>query len=148
MSYTDFSVKDQDANAKNPKSVFASAAQVGTRSILGKTLGPFVGEVWLNPILQTENLAVANVNFAPCARTNWHKHEGGQLLKVIAGSGWVCDKGGKPRRITLGDTIWCPPGGVHWHGADDETFMAHEAISHGRIDWYSAVTEEEYAAKK
>lgn len=88
-----------------------------------------------------------HVNFQPGARTHWHRHEKGQILKVTAGSGWVCDRGEKPKRIAVGDVIWCPAGGVHWHGADDGSFMVHEAISLGGLDWYEAVSDEVYAAK-
>ena len=54
------------------------------------------------------------VTFTPCARTNWHTHEGGQLIQCIAGSGWVCDRGASPKKLSVGDTVWCPPGTEHW----------------------------------
>lgn len=90
---------------------------------------------------------MVHVNFEPKARTNWHKHEKGQLLKVTAGSGWVCDQNEKPRRITVEDIIWCPPGGTHWHGADNRSFMVHEATSFGVLDWYEPLSEPEYTAR-
>lgn len=105
------------------------------------------GHVWLIPALISKDITIAQVHFEPCARTNWHKHEGGQLLKVTAGSGWVCDQGEKPRRIMMGDIIWSPPGCIHWHGADDGSFMAHEATSFGGLDWYDPVSNEEYSSK-
>jgi len=110
-------------------------------------LGTFTGEVFLDRILQHTNIAVASVVFQPCARSNWHKHEGGQLLRVTAGSGWIQDQGQKPIRISIGDIIWAPPGTIHWHGADEGSFLVHETVSHGKIDWYGPVTDEEYAAK-
>lgn len=111
-------------------------------------MGAFSGNVWLDPILSATETYMALVNFMPCARTNWHRHENGQLLKVTGGSGWYCDQGGKPRQITVGDVIWCPPGTVHWHGADDGSYMIHEAYSFGKVDWYDPVTDDEYAAKE
>ena len=120
----------------------------GHDHISSKSMGTFTGQVWLDLMLKEGDVTMAHVNFEPCARTNWHKHEGGQLLKVTAGSGWVCDQGGKPRKISSGDIIWLPPGGIHWHGADDGSFMVHEAISFGGIDWYEAVSEEDYKAKR
>jgi quercetin dioxygenase-like cupin family protein len=92
------------------------------------------GDVYIDPVLAAESLSVANVNFSPCARTHWHYHEGGQLLRVIAGAGWVCDKDGEAKRIAVGDVIWCPPGTTHWHGADDGSYMVHQAVSHGRLE--------------
>ena len=82
------------------------------------------------------------------ARTYWHHHEGGQFLHVLAGSGWICDKGGRPQKITVGDVIWCPPGTTHWHGADDASYMVHQAVSHGKLEWRDEVGDEEYGQKK
>ena len=73
-----------------------------------------------------------HVTFLPGARTYWHHHENGQILEVKAGSGWVCDKGGKPERISVGDIVQCPAGTVHWHGADKGSMMMHLAISLGK----------------
>ena len=87
------------------------------------------------------------MNFAPCARTYWHTHEKGQLLRVQAGSGWICDKGGKPTRIGVGDVIWCPPGTTHWHGAGDRSYMVHQASSFGGVEWLEEVKDEEYGKK-
>ena len=86
----------------------------------------------------------------PCcsARTYWHYHEGGQFLHVLAGSGWICDKGGRPQRITVGDVIWCPPGTTHRHGADDGSYMVHQAVSHGKVEWRDEVGVEEYEQKR
>ncbi|KAH0831530.1 cupin [Fonsecaea pedrosoi] len=148
MSYSDLSIKKQDPNAINPKSIFANNARTGASSTPGKAMGTFTGDVWLDSVLRADNISVANVNFTPCARTNWHRHDGGQLLKITGGSGWICDRGSEPRRITVGDVVWCPPGAIHWHGADGASFMVHEAVSYGKIDWYEPVKDEEYAAKK
>lgn len=103
--------------------------------------------VYVNPIHLAEGINVSNVNFTPCARTHWHTHVGGQLLTVLAGSGWVCDKGSKPVRILTGDVIWCPPGTTHWHGADDGTYMVHQAVSLGGVEWGEEVQDEEYGRK-
>jgi quercetin dioxygenase-like cupin family protein len=110
-------------------------------------LGPtFTGDVWADPILSGEGISILNVMFTPCARTHWHKHENGQLLTVTAGSGWVCDKGGKPQKLNVGDIVWCPPGTTHWHGADKGSYMVHTAATHGKLDWLEPVSEEEYNA--
>ena len=87
---------------------------------------------------------MVNVIFTPCARTHWHTHEKGQVLRVLVGSGWVCDKGGRAQRIKAGDLVYAPPGTTHWHGADDGTVMTHLAISFGKATWHDAVTDEEY----
>lgn len=88
-----------------------------------------------------------HVTFLPGARTYWHHHENGQILEVKAGSGWVCDKGGKPQRISVGDIVQCPAKTVHWHGADDGSMMMHLAISLGKTTWMEEVSQEEYSGK-
>ncbi|KAE9370669.1 RmlC-like cupin [Stipitochalara longipes BDJ] len=113
----------------------ASTAKVGST---------FTGDVWLDMIYGGSDLAMANVTFTPCARTHWHTHEKGQVLHVIQGAGWVCDKGGEARRIKKGDIIWAPAGTTHWHGADDGTLMSHLAIGLGETKWLDAVTDEQY----
>jgi quercetin dioxygenase-like cupin family protein len=104
----------------------------------------FTGEVWLDMIHADNQIAMGHVTFTPCARTHWHTHEEGQILHVTQGSGWICDKGGEPKRIKKGDMIWAPAGTTHWHGADNGTLMAHLAIGMGATKWLDAVTDEEY----
>lgn len=140
----------RETSIEQPRSTYVSRARAGGPSINGqKALGTFTGDVWLDPIIMKQGVdcTAANVSFGPAARTNWHKHERGQYLRVLAGSGWVCDQHERPQRISAGDVIWCPAGGIHWHGADDESYMVHEAISFGGIEWYEAVGEEEYGKK-
>jgi quercetin dioxygenase-like cupin family protein len=131
----------------------------------------FTGDVYLDKIFFDRANTIANVTFTPCARTHWHTHEGGQLIRVVAGSGWVCDRGDKPKRLRVGDTVsaqlgsrqdecgcaikrrvdrsqvWCPPGTEHWHGADDGSYMVHFVHAHGSVDWLEAVSDEDYAKK-
>lgn len=122
----------------------------GDPSLHGNTAIPGAfcgGNVYIDPIQKAENVSVANVNFAPGARTHYHTHEGFQLLTVVAGSGWICDQGSKPVRISVGDVIYCPPGTTHWHGADDESYMVHTAVSVGGVKWLQMVDDTEYASK-
>lgn len=93
-------------------------------------------------------VAVAHVTFCPGGGTNWHTHEHGQILQVIQGSGWVCDKGGRAQRISAGDMIWAEAGTTHWHGADDGTIMTHLAIGIGKTEWGQPVSDEEYRQKE
>lgn len=108
-------------------------------------LGPtFNGDVWADPILAHEDFTIMNVMFTPATRTHWHTHEKEQLLTVKAGSGWICDKGGKPQKLSVGDIVWCPPGTTHWHGADKGSYMLHTAVTHGSMEWLEPVSDEEY----
>jgi quercetin dioxygenase-like cupin family protein len=110
--------------------------------------GPtFTGDVWADPVFASPELSINNIMFTPCARTHWHHHEGGQVLKVTAGGGWICDKGGEPQRLGVGDVVYAPAGTVHWHGADEGSYMLHMAISLGKTTWYDAVDEKEYGRR-
>ncbi|CZR56204.1 uncharacterized protein PAC_06092 [Phialocephala subalpina] len=102
------------------------------------------GDVYLDMIHADSNVAIANVTFTPCARSYWHTHEKGQVLRVTMGSGWVCDKGGKPQPINIGDLIYAPPGTTHWHGAGKGCAMTHLVIGLGETKWLDAVSDEEY----
>lgn len=95
-----------------------------------------------------DRAVMAMVTFTPSARTHWHWHERGQTLTVFKGQGWVCDKGGKARRIREGDVLFCPPGTTHWHGADEGCEMMHLAVGLGETRWLEGVSEEEYRARE
>lgn len=107
----------------------------------------FTGEVWAHPVLpRTDDVTIATVFFAPGARTFWHYHERGQILEVVAGRGWVCSEGGDAVLLSVGDTVWVPPGERHWHGASQGSFLTHTAISLGTTNWLDEVAQIDYAA--
>lgn len=118
-----------------------TAAKSREPSFTKETLGTFSGDVYFSHLHKDEHVSILDVKFSPCARTHWHSHEKGQLLEITTGSGWVCDKGQEPRRVQAGDTVWCPPGTVHWHGADESNSMIHRAISFGGMEWQDQVSE-------
>lgn len=106
----------------------------------------FTGEVWAQPIMaRTDDVTMNDVFFTPGARTNWHVHERGQVLRVNSGSGLVCAEGDTPQVVRTGDTVWAPPGERHWHGGSAEGFMQHTAISLGTTTWLEPVTDDDYA---
>lgn len=57
------------------------------------------------------------------------------MIKVLSGSGLVCDKGEAPRRIQAGDVVWAAPGTTHWHGADEGSIMTHFVVTRGKTVW-------------
>ena len=62
-------------------------------------------------------LRVNMVRFAPGARNAWHAHARGQTLHVTEGIGLIQSRGGQITEIRPGDSIYTPPGELHWHGA-------------------------------
>jgi quercetin dioxygenase-like cupin family protein len=115
------------------------------------TSNNFSGTVWLQMFLSndtTYNTSIGNVTFEPKARTNWHKHPGGQILLVTEGIGWYHEKGKTAQQIHKGDVVKIPPDAEHWHGASSESGLTHIAISlstdKGGAIWLQPVTDEEY----
>ncbi|KAL2857354.1 RmlC-like cupin domain-containing protein [Aspergillus pseudoustus] len=125
--------------------IFHASKGEGQKTV--KVGATFTGDVYLDPISIDDKAAFANVTFTPCARTYWHTHEDGQVIRVLAGSGWICDKGSVPRRLKTGDTVWAPAGTTHWHGADENSIMTHWVVGLGKTIWHEAVTDEEYSKK-
>lgn len=78
---------------------------------------------------------VSMVRFKPGARTHWHSHSGGQLLYVVEGEGWAQSRGEDAHRVGPGDAVSIAPGEVHWHGAKQESAMAHLAVTVGKPTW-------------
>jgi quercetin dioxygenase-like cupin family protein len=104
----------------------------------------FVGEAWRNPVFSEDGVSTGNNFFAPCARTHWHTHEGGQLLIVTSGSGFVTDDDGA-EHVSAGDMVWTPPEVRHWHGGSLDGFLLHISVTVGETHWHDAVTDDEYA---
>ncbi|MGA5699848.1 (R)-mandelonitrile lyase [Peterkaempfera bronchialis] len=114
----------------------------------------FTGDVYLNVIeapTEPARLAAGLVRFTPGARTNWHSHALGQVLYITDGVGLVGTRDGKVVRVSAGESLKCPPGEEHWHGATEANLMAHIALVVGDgsgdgTTWLEPVTDEQYAA--
>ncbi|MFC7877767.1 cupin domain-containing protein [Isoptericola sp. NPDC057391] len=115
----------------------------------------FTGDVWLDPIATPQEgdqrMVVALVRFAPAARTAWHSHARGQTLHVVSGVALVGTRDGVVAEVRPGETVYCPPGEEHWHGASPDDFMEHLAMLENADEpgatttWLEHVTDEEYA---
>lgn len=94
------------------------------------------------------NSSIGNVTFEPKARTNWHKHSGGQILLITAGSGFYKEQGKPIRPLKQGDVVKIPVDVVHWHGAAPDSWFAHISIEtnipNNTTTWLESVTDEQY----
>src|SRR3954451_17109945 len=115
----------------------------------------FTGDVYVTPIYNgtgPSRMTVALVRFTPGAHSNWHRHAVGQTLHVTEGVGLVGTRDGSVLQIRAGDTVVCPPGEEHWHGAAADTFMSHlallEALPGGEdpTTWLEPLPEGDYRA--
>ncbi|WP_081865910.1 AraC family ligand binding domain-containing protein [Blastococcus sp. URHD0036] len=59
-----------------------------------------------------------------------HSHDGGQLIVVVSGNGWV-ETAGERVWICPGDVVITPPDELHTHGAADDGPMAHLTVTTG-----------------
>jgi len=94
--------------------------------------------------------AFGQVTFEPCTRTDWHYHDGGQILLVTEGVGVFEMEGETARIMQAGDVILIPPGKKHMHSAINDSYFAHIAIGVnpgvGTTNWLDKVTDDEYNA--
>lgn len=111
----------------------------------------FSGHVVVTPLYPATDITRAStglVTFAPGARTAWHTHPAGQMLIVTIGQGWIQQEGQQRQVMNAGDVVWIPAGVKHWHGATNDSQMAHIAVSYMQgdknVDWMELVTEEQY----
>ncbi len=94
----------------------------------------FDGKAWFGPMDEPddpEGLLALGVLFEPGARTHWHHHPGGQTLCVVSGGGYVENDTGERITISAGDVVSVPPGEVHWHGANETSYMMHLSLTTG-----------------
>jgi len=115
------------------------------------TSNNFTGTAWLQMLVNndtTYNTSIGNVTFGPKARTNWHKHPGGQILLITEGQGYYQEKGKPAQVLHKGDVVKIPPHAEHWHGAAPDFSLTHIAISpntdRGSVIWLQPVSDEEY----
>ena len=111
----------------------------------------FTGTTHLNMLVTRDdifNSSIGNVTFEKGARTNWHKHSGGQILLVTAGEGRYQEKGKDIQILKKGDVVKIPPNVEHWHGASPDSEFAHISIEpnipNNETTWLEAVSDEQY----
>lgn len=114
----------------------------------------FTGDVQVDllfPANETAHYSGAYVTFQPGARTAWHLHPAGQHMIVTSGVALTRTRNGKVIEFKEGESVWCPPGIDHWHGATPDAPMTHLVITgalHGQnVVWKEKVTDEQYLGK-
>jgi len=134
---------------------FAEQSQEAYRQGTQKSFkGPaeyFTGDVTVDmlfPPNDTAHYSGAYVTFQPGARTNWHWHPAGQHMIVTDGVALTGTRDGKVIEFKEGETVWCPAGIDHWHGATPDAPMTHLVITGSKdgkaVVWKEKVTDEQY----
>ncbi|WP_329436831.1 MULTISPECIES: cupin domain-containing protein [unclassified Streptomyces] len=113
----------------------------------------FTGDVWFDVIYsgqEPSRMRMNLVRFSPGARTDWHHHAVGQTLHVVSGIALIGTRDGTILEAHPGQTVTCPPGEEHWHGATPDRFMEHLALWEGtgggteETTWLEKVRDETY----
>lgn len=111
----------------------------------------FTGQTYLNMLSNNDgvfNAPIGNVTFEPGAKTNWHKHTGGQILLVLGGEGRYQERGKEIRILRKGDIVRIAPDVEHWHGAAPESWFTHLSLEtnapKNKVVWLEPVTAGEY----
>ncbi|MCM3690824.1 cupin domain-containing protein [Neobacillus niacini] len=107
----------------------------------------FVGQSYLKGLVSDPNInvGVGNVTFEPGCRNNWHIHRDGfQILLVTGGEGWYQEEGKPAKFLKAGDVIVTHDGVKHWHGATQDSWFVHIAITAGKPEWLEPVDDETY----
>lgn len=112
----------------------------------------FTGKVkvdMLFPENDVANYSSAYVNFAPGAHTAWHSHPAGQHMIVTQGTALTGTRDGKVVAFHEGESVWCPPGIDHWHGATPDAEMTHLVVTASKdgknVIWKEKLTADQYA---
>lgn len=114
----------------------------------------FSGKVRVDPLFPSTseiNASGAYVTFEPSARSAWHTHPSGQHIIVTEGVGLTQEWGKPIQEVQVGDTLWCPPGVKHWHGAAPNSPMTHLVVTGEDDDgknvvWMEKVSDAQYGA--
>ena len=109
------------------------------------TLDPnnFTGKV--TPHLTTD-IRMTRYTFDAGARSNWHSHEGGQVIIIEKGRMRTHERGGSGKEFGPRETYVVAPGTIHWHGALPGEPLTQVALSYGVTTWMERVTDAQYAA--
>jgi len=107
----------------------------------------FIGESYLKNLVSDPevNVGVGVVTFEPGCRNNWHiHHDGFQILLITGGEGWYQEEGQPARFLKAGDVVVIHDGVKHWHGATQDSWFEHIAITAGKAEWLEPVDDATY----
>lgn len=73
---------------------------------------------------ESDSFMFGLLRFGAGSRAKFHKHSGDQILVIVEGTGKIATEK-EVLTVTEGDVVLIPAGESHWHGAADDTPMAH-----------------------
>jgi 4-carboxymuconolactone decarboxylase len=146
---------DEDAGDR-AENILQSVLEPGKKKVSKSSPNNnFTGNVLAKMMVTPDSLfntQLGSVRFEPGARTNWHYHPSGQILVITEGTCYYQERGKKKQILKAGDSVKCPSGVQHWHGAGPHGSMTHLAmtpdLSKGGVVWLEAVSDEIYNSER
>ena len=92
------------------------------------------------------DLRMTRYTFDPGARTNWHSHEGGQVIIIEQGRMRTQERSRSSKEFGPRETYIVASGITHWHGALPGEPLTQVALSYGVTTWMEPVTDAQYAS--
>lgn len=110
----------------------------------------FTGNVWVQ-YFENDTLhdfLASKVIFEPNARSNWHFHQGKQIIFCAEGEGFYKEKGKPMRVLKKGDLVAIEPLTIHAHGSLPTTNFTQAVMMNGIVSkesttWLNKVSWEE-----
>ena len=108
----------------------------------------FTGKVNLSKILEGADgdpITLYRVKFESGARTDWHAHQGLQVLYVESGTCRIQKEHEPMCDVHAGNVIVIDADEKHWHGAAPGEEMVHIAIGlYQTTAWFEPVSDDDY----
>lgn len=125
------------SQATQPAPASAPTPQPNPENFVGKVTGH-----------STNDIRMLRYSFEPGARTNWHSHEGGQVILIEKGRARVQEAGGAVREMGPRESFVTAPGVKHWHGAMPNEPLTQVSLSFGATNWMEKVSDGQYTGKE
>lgn len=98
--------------------------------------------------LDAKGMALTRRGFDAGARSNWHRHEGGQVLLVQEGRMRYQVEGQPMKELGQNETAFLPGGVAHWHGAAPGQALTQLSVQLATgITWMEKVNDSQYNGK-
>ena len=133
------------------------SAQYQINSYKGQGLSPntkapnmhYLGSAWLKGLVAPQddlNVGITLATFSANSTLDWHQHETGQVLIIVAGNAYYQERGKEVVILKEGDVLKCDKNIEHWHSSTPDSDVSYIAIYGGGspTTWTEKVTQEYY----
>ena len=106
----------------------------------------FTGKAWR---IDNKGVSLSRRGFEAAARSDWHTHDGAQLIFAQEGRMRYQVEGGQMKQLALHESAYLPGGVAHWHGAVPAEGATQVSLifGGGGIKWMEKVNDAQYSGK-